>query len=195
MHACITIKLLYFILYIILHILNILCMCIYIFRDHTVRKRALHNLPPWQAKWLRARSLLSLPPPCSLPGTWGCKSWIIVPSSLSLPDSHDIQGHELRLSPAWHPKAVKEDLCSGDKMQSACHLEPDFGPHVSRCPLLCSLLIPPQPLPIPLDVCFKTRPFSLINGDLDRNDLLGLRFSFLSHPIFSQVCSPPRTHE
>jgi hypothetical protein len=109
-------------------------------RNHTMRKRALHNLPPWQAKWLRARSLLSLPPPCSLPGTWGCKSWIIVPSSLYLPDSHDFQGHELCLSPAWHPKAVKEDLCSRDKMQSACCLEPDFGPHVSRCLLLFSLL-------------------------------------------------------
>ena len=87
--------------------------------DHTVRKQALHNLPPWQAKWSCARSRSSLPSPCSLPGTWGCKSWIIVPSSLSLPDSYDIQGHELRAEPGLIPKAVKEDLCSGDKTQSA----------------------------------------------------------------------------
>jgi hypothetical protein len=61
-------------------------------RDHTVRKRALHNLPPWQAKWSCARSRLSLPSPCSLPDTWGCTSWIIVPSSLSLPEL------------LWHPR-------------------------------------------------------------------------------------------
>jgi hypothetical protein len=103
-------------------------------RDHTMRKRTLHNLPSWEAKWPRDRSRLSLPPPYSLPGTWGCESWIVVPSSLSLPDFHAIQRHELSLSPAWRPKAVKEDLCSGDKMQSARCLEPDFGPHVSRCP-------------------------------------------------------------
>jgi hypothetical protein len=61
-------------------------------RDHTMRKRALHNLPPRQAKWPRARSRLSLPPSCSIPGTWGCKRWIIVPSSLSLPEL------------LWHPR-------------------------------------------------------------------------------------------
>jgi hypothetical protein len=45
--------------------------CITIVRDHTMRKQALHNLPPWQAKWSRARSGSSLPSPCSLPGTSG----------------------------------------------------------------------------------------------------------------------------
>jgi hypothetical protein len=97
--------------------------------------------------------------------------------------------------PGLTPKAVKEDLCSGDKTQSAHRLAPDFSPHVSRCPPLCSLLILPPPLPIPLDVFFKTWRLSLINGDLDRRNLLGLLLFFLSHPIFSQVCGPPRTHE
>ena len=68
-------------------------------------------------------------------------------------------------------------------MQSACCLEPDFGPHVSRCLLLCSLLIPPRPLPIPLDVCFKTQRLSLINGDLD-NSLLGLQLFYPSPSHF-----------
>jgi hypothetical protein len=76
-------------------------------RDHTMRKWAFHNLPPWQAKWYCARSWSWLPSPCSLPGTWGYKSWIIVPSFLSLPDSYDIQGHELCLSLAWHPRLLR----------------------------------------------------------------------------------------
>jgi hypothetical protein len=149
-------------------------------------EKAFHSLPPWQAKWPCARSCSSLPSPCSLSGTWGYKSWIIVPSFLSLPDPHDFQGCELCAESCLIPKAVKEDLCFGDKTQSACCLEPDFGPHVSRCPLLCSLLIPPQSLPIPLEVCFKTRRFSLINGDLDRKDLLCLQLF-----LFSSRCAVP----
>jgi hypothetical protein len=154
-----------------------------------MRKRTFYCLPPWQAKWPCARSRSSLPSPCSLPGTWGYKSWIIVPSFLYLADSHDIQGHELHAEPGLTPKAVREDLCSRDKTQSAHHLEPDFGPHISRCPLLCSLLIPPQPLPIPLDVCFKTLRFSLVNWDLD-NSLLGLRFFFPSLPFSPRFAFP-----
>jgi hypothetical protein len=122
-------------------------------------KKAFHSLPPWQAKWPCARNGLSLPSPCFLPGTWGCKSWIIVPSSLSLPDSHDIQGHELCAEPSLIPKAVKEDPNSRDRIQSARCLKSDFGPYVPWCPLLCSLLIPPQPFPISLDVCFRNPTF------------------------------------
>jgi hypothetical protein len=103
------------------------------------REKASPSQSPWQAKWPRARSWLSLPPPYSLPSTWSCKSWIIVPSSLSLPELPCHPRTWVTPEPGLTPKAVKEDLCSGDKMQSARCLAPDFGPHVSRCPLLCSL--------------------------------------------------------
>ena len=86
-----------------------------------------------------ARCWLSLPPPYSLPATWGCKIWIIVPSSLSLPELPCHPTMWVMPEPGLKPKAVKEYLCSGDKMHSARHLDPDFGPHVTRCPLLCSL--------------------------------------------------------
>jgi hypothetical protein len=37
--------------------------------DHTMRKRAFHSLPPDKPNGLVLRSRLSLPSPCSLPGT------------------------------------------------------------------------------------------------------------------------------
>ena len=73
------------------------------------------------------------------------------------------------LSPAWNPGQLRRNLHSGDKTQSASRLQSEFGLHVPRCPLLCSLLIPPQPLPISPHCVLITWLFSLINWDLDRN--------------------------
>ena len=69
------------------------------------------------------------------------------------------------LSPAWHPGLLRRNLHSGDKTQSASRLQSEFGFHVPRCPLLCSLLIPPQPLPISPHCVLITWHFSLINCD------------------------------
>lgn len=156
-----------------------------------MRKRALHNLPPWQAKWPCARSWSSLPSPCSLPGTWGCKSWIIVPSSLSLPEFPWHPRTWVRPEPSLTPKAVEEDQCSRDKIQSARCLAPDFGPHVNRCPLLCSLYNSPSTPPIfPAMYALKRRHLSLINETLIGSIYLVLRLFFLLLPFPSRFAVP-----
>jgi hypothetical protein len=83
----------------------------------------------------------------------------------------------------WDQGLLRRNLHSWDKTQSASYLQSEFGLHVPRCPLLCSLLIPPQPLPIsPLCVLITWR-FSPINWDLDRNPPWSLLF-FLAHFSF-----------
>ena len=90
------------------------------------------------------------------------------------------------LSPAWNPGQLRRNLHSGDKTQSASRLQSEFGLHVLRCPLLCSLLITPQPLPISPRCVLITWHFSLINWDLDRNPPWSLLF-FLAHYSFRFV--------
>ena len=87
------------------------------------------------------------------------------------------------LSPAWHPGLLRRNLHSWDKTQGASHLQSEFSLHVPRCLLLCSLLIPPQPLPISLRCVLITWRFSLINWDLDRNPPWSPLF-FLAHFSF-----------
>ena len=95
------------------------------------------------------------------------------PPSYSLPGTKDpkkLNYSPLFLISSWLPRLLRtwvmhwaqldtfllrRNLHSGDKTQDASHLQSEFSLHVPRCPLLCSLLIPPQPLPIPLKVCLK----------------------------------------
>ena len=85
-------------------------------------------------------------------------------------------------------------LHSRDKTQSVSHMQSKFA---LRCPLLCSLLIPPQPLPISPHCVLITWLFSLINSDLDRNPPWSLSFFlpislaglwFPSYPRITRSC-------
>ena len=155
-----------------------------------MRKWALHNLPN-RPNGLVLRAGYHPLPPYSLPGTWGCKSWIIVPSSLSLPELPCHPRTWVTPEPSLTPKAVKEDRCSRDKIQSARCLAPDFGPHVSRCPLLCSLYNSPSTPPIfPAMYALKRRHLSLINETLIGSIYLVLRLFFLLLPFPSRFAVP-----
>ena len=94
------------------------------------------------------------------------------------------------LSPAWNPGQLRRNLHSGDKTQSASRLQSEFGLHVLRCPLLCSLLITPQPLPISPRCVLITWHFSLINWDLDRNPPWSLFFFSLFSSRFAVPLAP-----
>jgi hypothetical protein len=154
-----------------------------------VRKWALHNLPN-RPNGLLLRAGYHPLPPYSLPGTWGYKSWVIVPSSLSLLEFPWHPRTWVMPEPSLTPKAVKEDRCSGDKMQSARCLAPDFGPHVSRCPLLCSLYNSPSTPPIfPKMYVLKRRHLSIINETFI-GTLLGLLFLFFFLPFPSRFVVP-----
>jgi hypothetical protein len=100
--------------------------------------------------------------------------------------------------PSLTPKTVKEDQCSRDKIQSARCLAPDFGPHVSRCPLLCSLYNSPSTPPIfPAMYALKRRHLSLINETLIGSIYLVLRLSFFYSHFLPGLRSPlhPRITE
>jgi hypothetical protein len=136
-------------------------------------------------------------PPSSLflSWTWGCKRWIIVPSSLSLPEFPCHPRTWVTPEPSLTPKAIREDWCSRDKIQSAHCLAPDFGPHVSRCPLLCSLYNSPSTPPIfPTMYALKRRHLSLINETLIGSICLVVLLSFFSSHFLPGSWSP-HTHE
>ena len=98
------------------------------------------------------------------------------------------------ISYAWSqsdPQGCQGGWCSRDKIQSARCLAPDFGLHVSRCPLLCSLYNSPSNPPIfPTMYALKRRHFSLINETLIGSIYLVLRLFFLLLPFPSRFAVP-----
>jgi hypothetical protein len=118
----------------------------------------------------------SPPPPYSLPGTKDPKKLNYSPL-LTPKTSKDMS---YSLSPAWHPRLLRRNLHSGDKTQDASRLQSEFSLHVPRCPLLCSLLIPPQPLPIFSHCVLIVRLLAFIKQTLTTLCLVLLLFSALS---------------
>jgi hypothetical protein len=125
---------------------------------------------PWQAKWPRARS------------------WLSPPLPYFFLNSHAIQGHELSLSPAWHPRLsrriyVPEIRCRvpGAWLRPPCQQMPTS---------LFFVKFPLHPSPIPQDVCFKKKAPQHNKRDLDRYHLLGLLFLFLFLPFPSRFAVP-----